>query len=51
MEETVSEAHSTPANEKSCQTDDITGEAVVPGPDHASKTLGKLPLYESYMQM
>ncbi|XP_048011923.1 zinc finger protein 800b isoform X2 [Megalobrama amblycephala] len=39
MEETVSEAHSTPANEKCCQTDDIAGEAVVPGPDHASKTL------------
>ncbi|XP_067284081.1 zinc finger protein 800b [Pseudorasbora parva] len=34
----MEEAHSTPANEKSCQTDDITGEAVVPGPDHASKT-------------
>lgn len=32
----------TPANEKSCQTDEITGEAAVPGPDHASKTLGKL---------
>ncbi|XP_016303162.1 zinc finger protein 800-like [Sinocyclocheilus anshuiensis] len=29
----------TPANEKSCQTDEITGEAAVPGPDHASKTL------------
>lgn len=43
MEETVSLS----ANEKCCQTDDITGEAVVPGPDHASKTLGKLPLYES----
>ncbi|XP_056101332.1 zinc finger protein 800b [Rhinichthys klamathensis goyatoka] len=35
----MEETHSTPANEKSCQTDDITGEAVVPGPDHASKTL------------
>ncbi|XP_043093093.1 zinc finger protein 800b isoform X2 [Puntigrus tetrazona] len=29
----------TPANEKSCQTDEISGEAAVPGPDHASKTL------------
>ncbi|KAK7129626.1 hypothetical protein R3I93_019314 [Phoxinus phoxinus] len=35
----MEDARSTPANEKSCQTDDITGEAVVPGPDHASKTL------------
>ncbi|KAG1932496.1 zinc finger protein 800b [Pimephales promelas] len=35
----MEEPRSTPANEKSCQTDDITGEAVVPGPDHASKTL------------
>ncbi|XP_016299748.1 zinc finger protein 800-like [Sinocyclocheilus anshuiensis] len=29
----------TPANEKSCQTDELTGVAVVPGPDHASKML------------
>ncbi|CAM4561649.1 unnamed protein product [Leuciscus chuanchicus] len=35
----MEETRSTPANEKSCQTDDITGEAAVPGPDHASKTL------------
>lgn len=35
----MEEARLTPANEKSCQTDDITGEAVVPGPDHATKTL------------
>ncbi|XP_073694624.1 zinc finger protein 800-like [Garra rufa] len=28
----------TPANEKCCQTDELTGEAFVPGPDHASKT-------------
>lgn len=34
----------TPANEKSCQTDEVTGEDSVPGPDHTSKTLGKLPL-------
>ncbi|KAL1275358.1 hypothetical protein QQF64_034981 [Cirrhinus molitorella] len=33
----------TPANEKSCQTDELTGEAVVPGPDHASKT----PVYST----
>ncbi|XP_059366634.1 zinc finger protein 800-like [Carassius carassius] len=29
----------TPANEKSCQTDEVTGEGTVSGPDHASKTL------------
>uniref|UniRef100_A0A8C2BRY6 Zinc finger protein 800b n=1 Tax=Cyprinus carpio TaxID=7962 RepID=A0A8C2BRY6_CYPCA len=29
----------TPDNEKSCQTDELRGEAVVPGPDHASKTI------------
>ncbi|XP_051544598.1 zinc finger protein 800-like [Myxocyprinus asiaticus] len=40
MKEPMSEALTTPANDKSCQTDDITDEAVVPGPDHASKTLG-----------
>nr|XP_055047112.1 zinc finger protein 800b [Misgurnus anguillicaudatus]XP_055047113.1 zinc finger protein 800b [Misgurnus anguillicaudatus]XP_055047114.1 zinc finger protein 800b [Misgurnus anguillicaudatus] len=39
MEEPISEACTMPANEKSCQTDDLTDEAVVPGPDHASKTL------------
>ncbi|RXN29899.1 zinc finger protein 800-like [Labeo rohita] len=33
----------TPANEKSCQTDELTGEAAVPGPDHASKT----PVYST----
>lgn len=41
MDELMSEAHMTPANEKSCQTDDLTDEAVVPGPELASKTLGK----------
>lgn len=35
----------TPANEKSCQTDELTGEAAVPGPDHASKTPGKHELF------
>lgn len=39
MEEPMSEAYTTPANEKSCQTDDLMDEAGVPGPDLASKTL------------
>ncbi|KAI7792106.1 zinc finger protein 800b [Triplophysa rosa] len=39
MEEPMSDACTTPANEKSCQTDDLMIEAVVPGPDLASKTL------------
>lgn len=37
----MSDACAIPANEKSCQTDDLMDEAVVPGPDLASKTLGK----------
>ncbi|XP_051546749.1 zinc finger protein 800-like [Myxocyprinus asiaticus] len=56
MEELMSKAHPTPANDKCCQTDDIPGEAFVPGPDHASKTFvnstetGDPPLLQTPLQ-